>query len=58
MQQMQNVNIHQIIKINLMDLDIPEYVCAITKVNKNSQDNGIIENDYNELHAVCIRLIR
>ena len=55
---MQNVNIHQIIKINLMDLDIPEYVCAITKVNKNSYDNGIIENDYNELHAVCIRLIR
>ena len=43
-----------------MDLDIhfPEYVSTITKVNKNSYDNGIIETDYNELHAVCIRLIR
>ena len=43
-----------------MDLvtHFPEYVCVITKVNKNSYDNGIIENDYNELHAVCILLIR
>ena len=50
---MQNVNRHQLIKINIMDLDthfyFPQYSCAITNVNKNSYFNGIIENDYNEL---------